>query len=152
MNSERVIKTTKAVMIINLCVGMSLICVNLLLKGLDIEFLSNPRAIVGISFIPFGIALASLFTLTMMKRNPSGSLVIYEQDERIRNIRNETDSKAFRILRWALMLVYFGYTFLVPEDIFEAPGWWITLAFFFMSYMLPGILFKIAYGKEQKEE
>ena len=152
MNSEKVIKTTKAVMIFNLFVGIALIVLSLILRGLDMELISNQKAIVGVSFIPLGIALASFLTLTFMKKDPKGPLVVYEQDERIRTLRMESDSKAFRALRWALTLVYFGYTFMVPEDIFEAPGWWITLAFFFMSFMLPGILFKIAYGKEQQEE
>jgi len=152
LESEKVIKTTKAVMIVNLAVGIALVVLSLVLTGLKIEFLSNQRAIVGISFIPFGIALASFLSLYFMRRDPKGPLVTYERDERIQAIRYETDSKAFRVLRWALMLFYFGYTFIVPNDIFEAPGWWVTLGFFFMSFMLPGILFKVALGKEQKDE
>ena len=79
-------------------------------------------------------------------------VIVSENDERLIAIRNEADSITFNILQWALMLTFFGYTFMVPNDIFETPLWWVIFSFYFMSYMLQGIILSIFYRKNDKTD
>ena len=76
-------------------------------------------------------------------------VIISENDERLVAAKNEADAITFQVLRWALMLVFFGYTFMVPADIFEAPAWWIIFGLYFIAVMLQGIILSIFQRKEK---
>ena len=138
----------------NLTVGILLVVTGILMFVFDINIIENKKAIIGLSFIPLAAAFVSGFNLIMIKKHldKMKAIVIAENDERLVAIQNETDATAFRILRWALMLVFFGYTLAIPKDVFESPAWWVVFSFFFMSYVLQGILFKINYDKSIKED
>ncbi|MTI94659.1 MAG: hypothetical protein FH749_04100 [Firmicutes bacterium] len=142
---EKYVRTKRLHLAANLLVGMALLA-----GGLLLDLVDNSRALIGLSLIPFGYALGLLINLILIKRNPQGMnpLIIAENDERVMSVRNEADSVTFRGLRWALTLVFLGYTFLVPGDIFEAVGWWITFGFLFAAYMVQGIVFALNYGKQ----
>lgn len=68
------------------------------------------------------------------------SVIVDENDERLVSLRNEADAKAFRIFQWVLLMAYFGYTLIVPTDIFESVGWWLTMVLLFTSYALQAVL------------
>lgn len=153
MTVERYTHTKRTLVIANLAVGLALLLTGILLKKYDINVVQNPKAVIGLSFIPLGIALSAFINIIFVKRYPKAmnAVIISENDERLTAIRNEADSKTFRILRWALLFVFFGYTFSVPTDVFEAPGWWTVFAFLFLSYVLPAIFFRIGYGKNNDD-
>jgi hypothetical protein len=138
----------------NLIAGILLITAGILLNILNSPLIENKKAIIGLSFIPLGTSLYSWLNIYFIKKFPKGMkpVIVSENDERLVAIRNEADAITFQVLRWALMLVFFGYTFMVPKDIFETPSWWIIFGFYFMSYMLQGVLLNIYYGKNRKND
>lgn len=135
----------------NLIVGLLLAGTGIVLEITKSSMVENNKGFVALSFIPLALGLYSLCTLILMKKYPKKmkSVITEENDERLISIKNEADAITFRVLQWALMLVYFGYTFMMPKDIFEAPAWWITLAFFFSSFILQGILLSVFQRKEK---
>lgn len=142
----------------NLGVGLALIAAGIILRVTDSNIIENTKAVIGLSLIPLGIALYLWLSLIFAKKYPKNmnQMNIMENDERLRAIGYRADSTAFRILRWALMLLYYGYTFMSPDDVFETASWWIVLVFFMLSYLLQGILVKIysdheAAGAEEDE-
>lgn len=159
MNSFSSSKMTKIKIAANLVVGLALVAVGIYLRVTGSNIVENSRAIIGLALIPLGIALYLWLSLVFAKKYPKNmkKVHIMENDERLRAINHRADSTTFRILRWALMLLYYGYTFLTPDDIFESAGWWIVLGFFMVSYLLQGILVKVysdreAVGAEEDEE
>jgi hypothetical protein len=134
----------------NLVVGLALVGVGVYLRVTGSDIIENSRAIIGLSLIPLGIALYLWLSLVLTKKYPKNmnQIHIMETDERLRAISHRADSTTFRILRWALMLLYYGYTFLTPDDIFESLAWWIVLGFFMLSYLLQGILVKVYSDRE----
>jgi hypothetical protein len=80
------------------------------------------------------------------------NIIISENDERIVALKNEADARAFKIIQGAIFLSYMGYTLLVPEDIFEAVGWWILMGLLFIAFISQGILAAKAMknSKDQK--
>lgn len=149
MNKVIYLKNQRLYLGVSLLSGLILLAAALVANVFDL--FDNTRAIVALSFIPFGVAIAIAFNLYLIKKHPRkmNALIISETDERLKAIKNESDSITFRILRWALLFFYLAYTFIVPEDIFEAPGWWIVLAFLLVSYVLQEILFKIMQDKDK---
>lgn len=141
-------------MYVNLIVGILLIIVGILLNVLNSPLIENKKAIIVLSFIPFGISLYSWINLFFTKKFPKDMkpVIVSENDERLIAIRNEVDAVTFQVLQWALMLVFFGYTFMVPKNIFETPSWWIIFGFYLMSYMLQGIILSIYYRKSNKAD
>lgn len=152
MNTEKVIKNWKTIVALNLITGLLLLSAGIIFDIYNINIVQNNKALVGLSFIPLAVALCSFVNLLMLKRSPRSmrDIVISETDERLTAIRNEADAKAFRVLRWALLLAFFGYTLMVPSDVFEAIGWWILLVFFFISQFLPAVFYKIGFGKDSE--
>ena len=138
----------------NLIIGLLLVTAGILLNVLNSPLIENKKALIGLSFIPFGTALYSWLNLLFIKKFPKDmkKVLISENDERLVAMRNEADSVTFQVLRWALALVFFGYTFIVPKDIFESPAWWIVFGFLFLSYMLQAILLAIFMKKTEKKE
>lgn len=68
------------------------------------------------------------------------NIIISENDERLVALKNQADANAFRILQGILFFSYLGYTFMVPEDVFEAVGWWLITFALLASFVLQGIL------------
>lgn len=141
-------------MYVNLIAGLLLVIAGIMLIVLNSPLIENKKAIIGLSFIPFGISFCSWINLFLTKKYPKDMkpVIISENDERLIAIRNEADSVTFQILQWALMLTFFGYTFMVPKDIFETPSWWIIFGFYIMSYMLQGIILSIYYKRNSKTD
>lgn len=154
MSSFSSSKMTKIKIVANLGVGLALIAAGIVLNVTGSQIIENTRAIFGLSIIPFGIALSLWLSLFYAKKNPKNmnQIHILENDERLKAIRHQADSTTFLILRWVLMMFYFGYTFLAPEDVFENVYWWVVLGFFMLSYILQGVMNKIYSDREIVEE
>lgn len=150
MSKDIYVKKQRLYLFVSLLLGLFMLATALVLNLFDL--FDNTKAIVALSFIPFGVASAIAINLYLIKKHPRrmNALIISETDERLMAIKHETDSITFRILRWALLFFYLGYTFIVPEDIFEAPGWWLVLAFLLVSYTLQEVLFMIKQKKDNK--
>lgn len=153
MDSEKVIRDSKLIMIVTLVIGVVLLAAGASFSFMNINIISNNRAIIGLSFIPFGMAFAYYIKMRSIKKSPQKmrSLIINESDERLISLRNEADAKAFKITQGALFLAYMGYTLLLPEDIFEAYGWWLMLIVMFVSFAAKAIMLMIIMSKEQSK-
>lgn len=150
MNTEKIIREYKTIMIATLVVGLVLLAVGIIFTLLNLRLVPNNKAIVGLSFIPLGVALAYWIKLTIIKKSPlkMRDTIINENDERLISMKNEADAKSFKIIQGALFLAYMGYTLMVPEDIFESLGWWLLLVLLFISFISQVIMSKIISGKE----
>jgi predicted membrane chloride channel (bestrophin family) len=154
MNTEKILKETKVIMIATLVVGLVLLVTGICFDLLDIHIIKNNRAIVGLSFIPLSVAFVYYLKLTRIKKSPQSmrEILVHENDERLVALKNEADAKAFKITQGALFLAYFGYTLMVPEDIFESVGWWILLVLLFVSFISQGLIHARVTGKDKSEE
>lgn len=142
MKTDKIVKNTKSIVLVALFVGIILLGVGLSFGLLGGDLQKFSKGIVGLSFIPLSVSIASYIKLRMIRRNPlkMKDMIIEESDERILSLRYESDAKAFRIVQGALFLSYMGYTLLVPEDIFEAVGWWILLILLFITFISQGVI------------
>jgi len=149
MNTERIIREYKTIMIVTLVVGLVLLAIGIIFTLLNLRLVPNNKAIVGLSFIPLGVALAYWIKLTLIKKSPlkMRDTIINENDERLISMKNEEDAKSFKIIQGALFLAYIGYTLMVPEDIFESLGWWLLLVLLFVSFISQVIMSKMISGK-----
>lgn len=154
MNTEKIIKETKVIMIVTLVIGLVLLTTGIIISLLDINLIKNNKAIVGLSFIPLSVALICYLKLTRIKISPHKmqKILVNENDERLVALKNEADSKAFRIIQGALFLTYMGYTLMVPEDIFESVGWWILLVLLFVSFISQGVIYTIVMRKDNSND
>lgn len=145
MNTEKIIKEARAIMLICLAIGIVLLAAGLVLKIAHLNIISNSKALIGLSFIPLSLAMIYYYKIIMIRKNPQKmrEILINESDERLAALKNEVDAKAFKIIRGAILLAYFGYTFIVPADIFESVGWWIILILLILSFLAQGILGKV---------
>jgi|GEM_PF-719729 hypothetical protein len=145
MNTEKIIKEARAIMLICLAIGIVLLAAGLVLKIAHLNIISNSKALIGLSFIPLSLAMIYYYKIIMIRKNPQKmrEIIINESDERLAALKNEVDAKAFKIIRGAILLAYFGYTFIVPADIFESVGWWIILILLILSFLAQGILGKV---------
>ena len=154
MNTERILKESKVMMIVTFVIGLILLATGVAFTLFEVTLINNNRALIGLSLIPLSVGLMYLYKYTQIKKSPSKmkAIIINENDERIINLKNEADAKAFRIVQGVVFLLYMGYTLMVPEDIFEAVGWWILLVILFVSFMAQGILTAVAMGKNKSKE
>lgn len=155
MDIEKTVKKTKMVIFAALIVGVVLLAVGILFSSMDgNQALPDGKALVGLSFIPFGAALASYIKLSMIRRSPQKmkEIIISENDERLVILKNEAEANAFRILQAVLFLTYMGYTFMVPEDIFESVGWWIVTALLFVSLIVQAVLLMASRREPQTSD
>lgn len=150
MNTDKIIREYKAIIIVTLVTGLALLTVGTIFTLVNFRLLPNNKAIVGLSFIPLGVALVYWIKLTLIKKSPlkMRDTIINENDERLISMKNEADAKSFKIVQGALFLAYMGYTLMVPEDIFESLGWWLLLVLLFVSFISQVIMSKIISGKE----
>lgn len=150
MDIEKIKKETKMIMIVTLVTGLFLLAAGISLRVMNIQWLENNRAVVGLSFIPLSVAVVYYFKLARLNKSPDKmrETLLNEMDERLASLRNEADAKAFKVIQGSLFLAYMGYTLIVPEDIFESVGWWILLALMVVSFMVQGIFNSQAIGKD----
>ena len=153
MNTEKIVKESKVIMIVTLIIGIAILAVGIIFSLMDLKLIPNNKAIVGLSFVPLGVAFAYYFKITRIKKSPQKmhNLIITENDERLVSLKNEADAQAFKIIQGALFLTYMGYTLIVPEDIFESVGWWIILSLLFISFISQGIMSKLIMGKDNSK-
>lgn len=142
MNIEKTVKKSTMIMLVSLIIGIVLLATGILLELMDIKLLPNNKAIVALSFTPLVVAVISYVKLRTIKKNPQKmkNIIISENDERLVALKNQADANAFRILQGILFFSYLGYTFMVPEDVFEAVGWWLITFALLASFVLQGIL------------
>jgi xanthosine utilization system XapX-like protein len=154
MNTEKIIREYKAIIMVTLVIGLALLAVGTIFTLLNLRLVPNNKAIVGLSFIPLGVALAYWIKLTMIRKSPlkMRDTIINENDERLISMKNEADAKSFKIIQGALFLAYMGYTLMVPEDIFESLGWWLLLVLLFISFISQAIMSRIISGKANKTD
>lgn len=110
------------------------------------------KALTGLSLVPAAVGGMLLYKAYRLKKNPEGlrSIIIEESDERLLRLKGEADSRAFTLTRGFIFLIYMGYTLAVPEDIFEAPGWWLIFLIMLMAFFSRGILLMLALDKEKR--
>lgn len=152
MSADKTVKETKVMMTVSLIAGLILLAIGLVTRQLNFGFLSDNKAFLALSLLPFSMAFVSFLKLSRIKNSPEKmrSMLIRENDERLVALNNEADAKTFKILQGTLFLAYFGYTFLFPQEIFESAGWWVLLILLLGSMLLQGIL-RHQIGKSSKE-
>lgn len=154
MNTEKIIKETKMIMVTALILGVILLGSGIAFSLLEIKFIDNNKAFTGLSFIPFSVAFATYFKLNRIRKSPQKmrKILISESDERLVSLKNEADAKAFRITQAAVFLAYMGYTLMVPEHIFESVGWWLLLIILFITFLSQGILQVMTMRRSRTDE
>lgn len=154
MNVEKIVKEAKVNIIIGLVIGFLFLGLGIVFNILEVSFIGNNRALIGLSFIPFSIAIIYFIKLLGIRKTPDKmkNIIITENDERLVALKNEADARAFKIIQGAIFLSYMGYTLLVPEDIFETVGWWILMGLLFIAFMSQGILAAKAMKTPKSEE
>lgn len=142
MNTEKILKESKVIMLVTFVVGFILLATGIGFTLLDVKLIENNRALIGLSLIPLSVGFMYYYKYTQIKKSPNKmkEIIINENDERIVNLKNAADAKAFMIVKGVIFLVYMGYTLMVPEDIFEAVGWWILLVILFVTFMAQGLI------------
>jgi len=154
MKTEKMIKEARIIMIICLIVGAALLGTGIAFRVLDVGFIPNKKALIGLSFIPFSVAFVYFWKLMRIKKTPQKmkNIIITENDERLVALKNEAEAKAFKIVQATIFMSYMGYTLMVPEDIFESVGWWILLGLLFITFMSQGILVAQTQRNPKSEE
>jgi len=154
MNTEKIVKEARIIMIIGLIVGAVLLGLGIAFSVMDVSFISNKKALIGLSFMPFAVAVIYYLKLSGIKKTPQKmkNIIISENDERLVALKNEADAKAFKIVQATIFLSYMGYTLMVPEDIFESVGWWILMGLLFITFMSQGLLAARAMKNPKSEE
>ena len=149
METSRYEKKLKLYLAISLTVGLLLLVTGVLFSVFDIHIIQNNKAIIGVSFIPFGLAFAFSLNLAQMKKNPKGMrpILVAENDERLSALKHQADSIAFGVLRYTLTLLFFVYTFAYPSDVFETAGWWVVFGFLFLAFFLQPVILKVLQNK-----
>lgn len=142
METTKSVKEAKAIIIIGLIIGILLLGAGIIFHILHIDYFPNNKALIGLSLIPFSVALVYYLKLSLIKKYPQRmkEIIVNESDERIVHLKNETDAKSLKILQATIFLVYMGYTFMVPADIFVSVGWWLLLVIFMASFIIQAIL------------
>jgi hypothetical protein len=148
MENKTVIRKEQIEIVADLVAAALLLGTGVLLLLLKVDF--NSRAFIGSSFIPIAMAGSAWYKIWAIRKYPKEMrpLIISLQDERLTAARNEADAITHNILQWLLRLSFFCYTLIVPADIFESVGWWITFVLFFLSIFLPIIVLRYT-SKEQ---
>lgn len=154
MHNDKAIKGAKLTMVVSLVVGIVLATTGLLFKVLEINFLSDSKAMFALSLLPLSLAFASFVKLSRIKRAPQKmrSIIIRENDERLVALNYEADAKSFKILQGSLFLTYFGYTFIFPEEVFRSAGWWILMIILLGSMFLQLIFRQMLCKNKVNEE
>ena len=139
MYTDKIIKREKYELIINIILGVVLLTIGIVFRVMNVHFTENNKAIIGVSFIPFAIAINKLTNIHNIKKHPKSmsTVIVAENDERLIMQRNEAEAISNRIFRWVIYLVFIGYSLMLPSEAFEATGWRAVLLLFLLSYILP---------------
>lgn len=142
MNTDKIIKEARIIVAVCLSIGLLLFGAGIVFSFIDVSFIANPKAIVGLSFIPLSTAFVYYLKLSKIKNDPQKmkKIIIRESDERLVALRNEADAKALKMIQGSIFLGYMGYTLMVPEDVFESVGWWILMVLMLFAIMVQGIM------------
>lgn len=142
MNTEKIVKEAKMIMLVCLTIGIMLLGAGILFSFIDVSYIPNPRALVGLSFIPLSTAFVYYLKYTKIRNSPQKmkKIIIQESDERLVALKNEADAKALKIIQGSIFLGYMGYTLMVPEDIFESVGWWILMVLTLVAISVQGFM------------
>ena len=153
MNTDKVVRESKTIMLVTLVIGVALLATGIIFKLLEINLLPNNGAIaiIALSLTPLSVAFAYYVKLSRIKKSPQ-KFIINEIDERLVALKNEADAKAFKIVQGTLFLTYMGYTLMVPKDVFESVGWWILMILLLISFISQGILSMNVMGKENPKD
>ena len=145
MNKNAVLRSEKMKLAANLIAGLVLMAVGIYwrLQGTALSW--NPKALIGLGFIPTAIAIGKAVQLYTFNRHPKESMpvLIAMSDERLQAERNAADAAANRFLTWLLYLLFLGYSLMFPTDVFETPAWWILFALFILATLLPAAILGI---------
>lgn len=154
MDTGRIVRESKTMMMVSLVVGVIILGVGIVFSMMGSGIISNPKAIVGLSFIPFGVAFTYYMKMVSIQKAPQKmkEIIIQENDERLHALKNEADAKALRIVEGILFLTYTGYTLAVPGDIFEAVGWWLLMIVMFAAFIIQGIMNRIIVDTDNVED
>lgn len=154
MNTQKIVKEAKIIMTVGIIFGAVLLGLGIVFSIMDVSFISNKRALIGLSLLPFSVAFVYYLKLTGIKKTPEKmkNIIINENDERLVALKNEADAKAFKIVQAAIFLSYMGYTLMVPEDIFESVGWWLLIILLFITFISQGLLAAFAMKRPKSEE
>lgn len=141
MSVEKYVKDTKVIMTVSLITGLVLLTTGLVFSQWDMSLISDNKALLALSLLPFSLAFVSLLKLLRIKKSPRKmrNILIKENDERLVALSHEADAKTFKILQGALFLAYFGYTFIFPQEVFQSAGWWILMILLIGSMSIQGI-------------
>lgn len=152
MNIEKNRKRLQTDLLANLAIGAVLLAAGILARATGLWGLENPKALVGLSFIPIALAFMKWFQLHRLKRHAveMKPTLIAENDERLIAERNKAEAAAGRILRYLLYLLFLGYTLSTPSVIFETVEWWTLFGLFFLSQALPAFFLTIASVRSQR--
>ncbi|WP_064091303.1 hypothetical protein [Rossellomorea aquimaris] len=134
MSSNKIIKETKLTISVSLLISIFLLVTWAVFETMDISFTDN-KAFLALSLIPFSTAIAFFIKLMKIKKDPK--VIVSETDERLVAEKNEADAKTLKVLQGLLFLIYLGYTFMFPEEVFKSIGWWIALIILFFSIFAP---------------
>ena len=153
MNTQNLIKKSKLIIKANLIVGTLLFIIGILMILFNINVVPNNKAIIGISFIPFAVAFSKWINLVFINKYPEemAPSIVSENDERLVAERNLAEATTNRIFRWLLLLVFMGYTLVVPSDVFKTIGWWIVFALLCFSHLIPLVMLKLSSTLTSKE-
>lgn len=149
MDISRIIRQKRIEIVANLIAGTMLFGAGLLFTGFKVDIVPNHKAVFALGFIPLSFAFSSWIMLNSIKKHPGEmkEVIISINDERLTAARNEAEAMANRIIRWLLRLAFFGYTLILPADVFTTTGWWLIFTLFCLSYMLPLITPAFINGK-----
>ncbi len=142
MNTDKIIKESRIILIISVILGTILFGMGIVFNIMEVNFIANTKSIIGLSFIPFSLALVYYFKISRIKKSPQKmiNIITSENDERLIALKNGADSQAFRIIQASIFLSYMGYTLIVPQDIFESVGWWILMMLMLITFISQGLL------------
>lgn len=82
MNTHKVVRESKTIMLVTLVIGVALLATGIIFKLLEINLLPNNMAIIALSLIPLSVALAYYVKLLGIKKSPQ-KFIINEIDERL---------------------------------------------------------------------
>lgn len=154
MDTDRIVRESRTIMIATLLIGFALLAVGLVSSTLALGLTPNDRAVTGLSFIPLAVALFYYVKMTRIVNSPQSmrKVIVEENDERLVALKNEAEAKTLRVVNGVLFLTYMGYTLMVPADVFEAVGWWILLGLLFVSFASQAVLTQIITRRERARD
>lgn len=153
MNTDKVVRESKTIMIVTLVIGVALLATGILFKLLEINLLPNngEMAIIALSLTPLAVALAYYVKLLGIKNSPK-KFIINEIDERLVALKNEADAKTLKIVQGALFFTYMGYTLMFPDDVFESVESWLLTILLLISFISQAILTVSVMIKENSKD